>query len=138
MMTNNVTLAEGGRLDRFGIIASCVCAVHCAVMPALVGLLPLLGLGVIADERVEWTLVAVAALVGMASLLPTYFRHHGRATPLLIFAAGLTLIFVGKTLFEERATLEAASVVAGALTVAIAHFVNRRLCRACCTIPVVE
>lgn len=138
MTTNIVTLAEGGRLDRIGMIASCVCAVHCAVMPAVIGLLPLLGLGVIADERVEWAVIGIAALVGAASLLPTYFRHHGCATPLLIFAAGLTLIFVGKTLFEERATLEAASVVAGALAVAVAHFVNRRLCRACCTIPVVE
>lgn len=121
-MTDTVNVVPGGGLDRFGMVASCVCAAHCAVMPSVVGLLPLFGLNVIADEQVEWALIGIAVLVGMASLLPAYFRHHRRATPLVIFTAGLGLIFVGRSLFEEGGAGETASVVLGALTFAAAHF----------------
>jgi hypothetical protein len=128
----NAPATVSSRLDRVGMVASCACAVHCALMPVVFGVLPLIGLGVLADERAEWLLVGVAIVIGAASLLPSYFRHHGRATPLLVFAAGLTLVSVGKTLSEEDAMLETLFVVPGALAVALAHFVNRRFCRACC------
>ncbi len=130
MTANNVKVAEGGRLDRIGIIASCACAVHCAVMPALLGVLPLLGLSVLADA--EWMLIVASLLIGAASLLPSYFRHHRRATPLLMFAVGLALIVAGRIAFEESVRLETLCVVCGALLVAAAHFVNRRFCQACC------
>lgn len=132
MTTNNLTVVEGDRLDRIGMVASCACAMHCALMPIVFGVLPLVGLGMLADERAEWVLIFIAIVIGAASLLPTYLRHHRRAMPLVLFAAGLTLIFIGKTLFEESATLEASMVVVGALAVALAHFINRRFCRDCC------
>ncbi len=132
METIDIQQAPNTTLDRIGIVASCACAVHCAVMPALLGVLPLLGLGVLADERTEWTLIAVSFLIGAASLLPSYFRHHRRATPLLLFAAGLTFIVAGRIVFEDSVRLETSCVVCGALLIASSHFVNRRLCQACC------
>lgn len=47
------TGAPCGTLDRIGIIVSCACAVHCAAVPLLIGVLPLLGSSFIADERAE-------------------------------------------------------------------------------------
>lgn len=101
-------------------------------MPVLFGVLPLLGLGVLADERAEWLLIAASFIIGVASLAPSYVRHHRRALPLAIFAAGAVLIIVGRVMFEESVRLETSLVVCGALTIAFAHFVNRRLCRVCC------
>lgn len=130
--SNITTGAPRGTLDRIGVVASCACAVHCAVMPFLIGVLPLLGLGFVAEERVEWLLVALSGLIGVASLLPSYFRYHRRVSPLILFGVGVTLIVVGRVWFEEGAAFETAGVVAGALTIAAAHFVNRHLCQRRC------
>lgn len=123
------------RLDRIGVVTSCACAVHCALMPALLGLLPLVGLGWLAEERTEWTLVCATAAVSVTSLLPSYLRQHRRAYPLATFVCGLAFIAAGRTLFDAGVKTEAVFVVAGALLVASAHFLNRRLCRSCCAAP---
>ena len=128
-------LTSRDRLDRIGVVASCACAVHCALMPALLGLLPLVGLGWLAEERTEWILVCASSAVGVTSLLPSYLRQHRRASPSATFAGGMALIVAGRVLFEARAGVEAASVVSGAVLVASAHFLNRRLCRSCCAAP---
>jgi hypothetical protein len=48
-----------------------------------------------------------------------------------LFAAGLCLIVAARVLLEEGSRLEIPSVVVGALLIAAAHLVNRRMCRAC-------
>lgn len=123
--------AHNGTLDRFGVAASCLCAAHCALTPFVVSLLPLVGLGMLADERAEWAFIALTVAVGLMSLLISYFRRHGRAGALMLFAAGVCLIFTVRVLFEEGVKLETPAVVAGALLIAASHVVNLKLCRAC-------
>jgi len=38
-------------LDGAGAAASCLCAIHCALMPSLAALLPLFDPGLLAEER---------------------------------------------------------------------------------------
>lgn len=118
-------------LDKAGATASLACAVHCALMPLIVTLLPLLGLGFLADERTEWALLGASALLGSSSLCLGY-REHRKRPALLILSLGLTALVLGRVL-EERHFEAAgvAGVVLGGCTVAAAHFLNRRLCRAC-------
>ena len=52
-------------LDKAGATASLACAVHCALMPLVVTLLPLVGLGFLADERTEWALLGLSAPAGV-------------------------------------------------------------------------
>jgi len=134
MTANNEKVAEGGRLDRIGMVASCVCAVHCALMPIVFGVLSLLGLGVLTDESAEWMLISVTIVVGAASLVPSNLQHHRRAKPLVLFACGVGCVLVGRLLFEDNAVVETLAVFAGALLIAVAHSVNRRLCRVCCEV----
>jgi O-antigen/teichoic acid export membrane protein len=134
-LLRNISFANDNTIDRVGVVASCVCAVHCAVMPFVIGLLPLFGLGIFADQRTEWALVAVSLVVGLSSLLPAYLRKHKRTRPLFLFTIGLALIFIARVTFEDTLRAEIPFVVLGALLIAASHFLNRRLCRACPVCP---
>ncbi len=118
-------------MDKAGAAASLTCAVHCAVMPLVVTLLPLLGLTFLADERLEWGLLALSASLGVSSLC-FGFREHGSRRALVILAVGLSLLALGRV-SEERAWgwWAVPAVVVGGCTVAASHLLNRRLCSAC-------
>jgi hypothetical protein len=100
-------------------------------MPLLAGWLPLVGLSFLASELAEWSLVCLSLGVGSLSLLPSYARKHGQWRPLLIFAFGAGLIIAVRFLADETSRLEAPVMTIGALLIACAHVVNRRLCRSC-------
>lgn len=130
-----LSAADDNALDRIGVIASCVCAVHCAATPFLLALLPLFGLGVVADPRTEWVLVIVSSVLGISSLLPAYIGKHQKTRPLVVFAIGLALIFFARVSFEDTLQAEIPFVAFGALLIAGSHFLNSRLCRACPVCP---
>jgi hypothetical protein len=119
------------RLDQAGMLASSLCALHCMAMPIVVGVLPLLGLSFLADEQTEWTLIAVAFLLGLSSLLPGYWRRHRRWEPLAMFALGAGLIMTVRLLFEESQAVELIGVALGGLCLMTAHALNLRYSRFC-------
>jgi MerC mercury resistance protein len=119
------------RLDRLGAVASLACAAHCAAMPLLIGLLPFVGLGFLADEQAEYMLVGLSIGIGILNLIPSYARKHRQWRPLLLLAFGMVLIFAVKLFTEEGSRLETPAMVFGTLLIACAHVVNRRLCQSC-------
>lgn len=90
------------------------CAVHCAVTPFIVGVLPLLGLGFIASPWFEWSMVAAAASLGGAGLGISYARAHRDHRPLVVFLIGLAVIVAGHLLLEQRDVLHALAAIGGA------------------------
>lgn len=126
------TTRTTGTLDRFGMLASCACAIHCAVVPILLGVLPLVGVAWLGDERIELFMLGVAVVIGIVSLLPAYLRHHHRPLPLLTFTAGLLFIVLAHGAVEESNAAHTALVIAGGLTISAAHLLNRRFCQTCC------
>lgn len=54
--------------DRVGATASLLCAVHCAVLPFVLAVLPALSLSFLADHRFERVFIACAS--GLAALPP--------------------------------------------------------------------
>lgn len=128
MKTNTSTQID---LDKAGATASLACAVHCALMPLVVTLLPLVGLSILADERTEWALLALSAVLASSSLGLGY-REHRRRQALLVLSLGLTALVTGRILEESHfETAGVIGVVLGGCTVAAAHFINRRLCQTC-------
>ncbi len=120
-------------LDTAGAAASFLCAVHCAVMPFILTLLPLIGLSFLASEPVEWGLLALSALLGVSSLCFGY-RRHRRGNALAFLAVGLALLAGGHGIEARGAEAWGTClVVAGGLTIAFSHQINHRLCRACRT-----
>jgi hypothetical protein len=94
------------------------------VSPILLAVLPI----VPASEPIELALIGVSVAIGMITLLAGY-REHRKARVLGLLA--LSLAFLGARFFvDER--FETASVVTGAMLMAIAQFMNVRLQRHCC------
>lgn len=129
VLSRSGTMTEENRLDWLGMAASLACAAHCAAMPSLAGLLPLVGMGFLANEQAEWVLIGLSLSVGALSLLPSYLIKHNQWRPLLLFTFGASLIVAVRLYIEEGSRFEAPAMVAGALLIACAHMVNRRLCR---------
>lgn len=110
--------------DRVGATASFLCAIHCALLPFVLTLLPLLGLGFLAGHRFERGFVMFAATLALFALVNGYRRHH-RPLPLLLALPGLALLLLGVTWgLAYPLVVHSVLVTCGGLLVASAHFVN--------------
>jgi len=118
------------RWDQAGVVVSAACAVHCTLLPLVAGLLPLLGLQPLADERIELALIAITTLIGVVGHTRAYRLHHQHVGPGLLFVAGLSLIVVTRVSHVESVIEPVALGVGGAFAAA-AHWMNLRLCRCC-------
>lgn len=119
------------RLDAVGAAASTICAIHCALMPLVVSPLPLIGLGFLAHGAMEWALIGLAALLGVTSLCLGYREHRSRRA-LAVLGIGLTLLALGRILETRGAGWYGVPIlVLGGLVLAVAHLINRHLCRTC-------
>lgn len=113
-----------GLADRIGATASFLCAIHCALLPFVLTLLPLLGLGFLASHEFERGFVAFAVMLAMVALVIGY-RRHRRRLPLLLAVPGLLLLIFGITVVDlHTLTVHSVLVTCGGLLVASAHFVN--------------
>ncbi len=123
--------ADVSRLDRAGATASFLCAIHCALMPLVVALLPLLGLSFLASEPVEWALLAASATLGSWSLCLGFRQHRSRRV-FMVLAVALALLLAGRMFHEHHfGAWGPILMVLGGLTMMSAHLLNHRLCHAC-------
>jgi hypothetical protein len=119
----------GKRLDGMGISASFFCAIHCALIPIVAGVLPLVGLSFLGNHAIEDTVMVSAFIIASLSLVPSYFRVHQKMLALVLFAVGFALIILGHAITQEWMAVPMA--VSGGLGVAIAHWINHRECKKC-------
>jgi hypothetical protein len=118
-------------VDKAGITASWLCAVHCLALPFLIGALPFVGLSFLLDETTERVFIGISVVLAAFSLLPAYFREHGKLRSIFLAAAGIGLILLTHFLLEENLTAKIVFLIGGAILISAAHLLNRRLCRAC-------
>ncbi|MFZ5655949.1 MAG: MerC domain-containing protein [Pseudomonadota bacterium] len=113
--------------DRVGFAASFLCAVHCAVVPLLLALVPALGLRIGGWADIDQAFVVFASLLGLATMSLGYRRHRAfRAWALLL--PGLALIWIGSfTSLHDHGWAHALVMTLGGLALAAAHGVNLRL-----------
>jgi len=108
------------RLDRFGVLLSGLCAVHCVLGLVLVSVLGLGG-GVLLAPAIHETGIVLAIVIGSVSLGFGVLRH-GRVGPLVIGACGIVLM--GAAIATGHGTSEALLTIAGVALVATAHIRN--------------
>ena len=118
------------RWDRAGILVSGACAIHCTLLPLLIVALPVVGLGRLFDDRIEWAFVVTTALVGATAHARAYMRDHRHVAPGLIFAAGFSLVLCARLFLEEH-QLGAYTIGVGGILAAGSHYANLRICRCC-------
>ena len=115
--------------DRVGATASFLCAIHCAALPFLLAILPLLGLSFLAGHTFERVFVLCASALAAFALVNGYRRHH-RSLPLRLALPGLALLIVGVTFAEGYSIIvHSVMVTCGGMLVASGHFVNLRFDR---------
>ncbi|PSL49541.1 MerC mercury resistance protein [Chitinophaga niastensis] len=119
-------------LDTLGIGASLICAVHCALLPLLLTVLPLLGSHMLENEKLEYGLLSLSFLIGCVALGRGYFRRHRRMVPLLLFAVGFALLMTGHFLYAAG-WWPPVIIAIGAAIITGAHMLNLRKCKQCNT-----
>lgn len=114
--------------DRLGAVGAFICALHCALIPVALAVLPALGLGLVAWHGVEWAFTSFATVLAMTSLYLGYRGHRAYHAWLLV-TPGLLLIW-GALLYpplHHSILPHALAMTAGGVLIAIAHLVNLRL-----------
>lgn len=111
-------------VDRVGATASLLCAVHCALLPFVLALLPLIGLEFLAGHLFERIFVACAAVLASASIITAY-RRHRRPHALFLMVPGIALLLFGIAFnLDVHVVIHTACVVTGGVLVASAHVTN--------------
>ena len=115
-------------LDRIGATGSLLCALHCALLPVLIALLPSLGMSALFAPGLEAAFVLFATLFGLAVLAWSYRRHRTlRALSLLV--PGLAVLWVGVLYppLHHSVVPHAVAMTLGGTLVGLGHLVNLRL-----------
>lgn len=132
-------------LDRWGALASGLCAVHCAVVGLAMGLLPVVGMEFLAYPLVDVGFFATAIFFGVWAAR-TGKRKHGSWVPARVFAVGLLMVMFSHFVIGHRhagedelhsllgfevplwvAPIATVMAVAGGLTLVAFHILNHRL-----------
>jgi hypothetical protein len=115
-------------LDRIGATGSLLCAIHCALLPLLIALLPSLGIAGWLGDGFELGFVLFASLFGLAVLAWSYRRHRTlRALALLV--PGLVALWTAVLFPPLHHSLvpHAVAMTFGGTLVGLAHLANLRL-----------
>ncbi|MBT1704626.1 MerC domain-containing protein [Chryseosolibacter indicus] len=113
-------------LDKTGMWASALCAIHCMAVPIVVSMSAFTGWAYLHNDSIETAVLMLSGLIAVASLVPSYVKHHRKLLPIIILSFGFILIGVSRLSLDVNEPVFASS---GAGLVVIAHFLNIRFCK---------
>ena len=76
MIEDTELTTQSERVDRFGMFASSICALHCAVCALVPAAFVTLGLDVMLDHRFEWMLTLLAVAFGVIAMVMGWRKHR--------------------------------------------------------------
>ncbi len=114
--------------DSLGSVGAFLCAIHCALLPIALALLPMLSLGFLASPRFELLFVLSATTLAIASLWHGYRRHRAYHA-LAVLVPGLAALWAGILVpaLHHALVPHALAMSIGGTLVSVAHLVNMRL-----------
>ncbi|MDO6444911.1 MerC domain-containing protein [Colwellia sp. 1_MG-2023] len=115
-------------LDRIGITATSLCALHCILLPVILPALPLLGIGFLADHMWEHIFLVVTAILGSIAMFSGFKRYHKKLYPFYLLMLGV-VVYWQKHDFSEA--LQPFFIMIGATLIVAAHIINIKLCNSC-------
>ena len=111
-----------GRMDRFGLMLSGLCAVHCVLGIVIVAGLGLGG-GLLLDPIIHRIGLLLATLVAGVAIGIGAVQHR-RAAPFVVAMTGLS--FMGGALAVDHGVEEAVLTIIGVTLVSLGHVLNIR------------
>lgn len=114
-------------VDTLGFWTSAACALHCLVLPLLLSIGAFSSLAFLDQPYVEGSIIVLSVLLGLGSMLPSYFRHHRKFSALGFLFIGFILIGLSRIVVLK--VWEIMLTSSGAALVASAHIINHRLCK---------
>ena len=119
-------------IDKLGMAASSICAVHCALAPILITIAPLVGLGFLFEERVETIFMMATVGIAFLSLVWGFYKNHRKFEPLYLLLLGASLFAIAHMETPIQEILPEPVLMAfGGLSIAISHYINLKLCNHC-------
>ncbi len=116
-------------MSRLGAGLSVACAIHCALTPLLVGVLPLVGLSFLAEERTEQWAVGAVVVFAVGSALWGFHRHRALRA-VMAFAGAVGVLLMGRWLGDAH-PLGIPLTIMGGVAIAGAHWLSARTCHTC-------
>lgn len=114
----------GMHLDFIGFSASLLCAIHCAVLPFLLGIASYAGLHVIDNPMIEYGFIFLSLIVASKTLIHGWRKHHKKLLALITAITGFIIIAIGQ--FSQTEWQEIILTPSGGVLIAIAHVINWR------------
>ncbi len=96
LAVNNSDLKSHTGVDRIGILASILCAIHCALTPIFLILLPTFGKAW-AHPSTHWGMALIVIPIAIF-MMRKGFKKHGRKWVIVAGVAGISFIIVGAIL----------------------------------------
>lgn len=121
-LPHTASTARTGRLDRYGVLLSGLCLVHCLAGLFLVGMLGIGG-GMLLNPAIHRMGLVLAVIIGAATLGTGAWRH-GHRLPLLLGGTGLALM--AGAVVSNHGSAEAVMTIGGVGLLACAHLINMR------------
>ena len=115
-------------LDRLGATGSLLCAIHCALLPLVIAVLPSLGIATWLGDGFERGFVVFATLLGLFTIIWGYRRHRAvRALGLLLPGLATLWFSVLYPPLHHALVPHAITMTLGGTLVGLAHLANLRL-----------
>ena len=120
--------AQQPSLDKAGIWVTTLCALHCLLLPVILPMLSVIGLGFIGATLLERTILGASLLVGAIALRQGIRRHRQ------VYPVGLLIAGGGLYWFKDvfGGSMEPWVILLGAGLIISAHWVNLRLSASQC------
>jgi len=103
-----------------------LCAIHCALMPIFLSLMPLFAGKLAAYHWLEWLLIGSSAVLGGIPLFKTY-PQHGNKIPMIGFVIGFSLIAIEHYIFAHDSVYFL--TISGAVILVVVQLYNVHLLR---------
>ena len=124
-------MIQSTTLDKFGILLSGVCMVHCLVTPVLMTLVPILSLNAWVEDFLFHQLMLWLVIPTSCVALLLGCRKHKNVSIVVTGIVGITVLlfvaFFGHDLLGE--SMEKWVMTIGGFIVATSHYLNFRACQ---------
>lgn len=126
-------------LGLLGTYATLACAIHCALMPILVIVFPIISISLFVTEPVEWLLLILSLFLNLSNLCFGYKKHKSLKA-LGLLGIGTALFVIGKMAHSHynhehslHFDIYTLILISGGILISTSYWINNSLCHSCKT-----